>query len=562
MVLSYTLIGKGFKMTVMGFKVEAGSGEKREKNVVPSVDFQHVLCEGATGSGKTASLILPTLEDRINRGHAIIFFDHKGHEHQKVKYLAKKAGRIDDVVEIGKPYGSYINLMAELDTIRLKEMINENGSSKDSYWANSAANLLEDIVSLLRRVYMIVLALKPFSGFDKKLLEMLEELKDYGIDMYEEPSFQTLAKIIATPKKLSCFKEIVSVLPDALEMMLREDDEHTQSIEVQLGLIYAKILTLKKSIEASDRFTLSTEKSDTNSGNNAVLQHLDNTIASYAKKDYVNRNEYSIASLMQKNAIIIVDTQSFGDDVMKIFLESMLKKAVMRLRTGSTTPLSVFIDEANRVLSPSIDLHSDVLREASVELVLAIQNEEQMISKFSETVWKSIKLNIKHQYTIDIEHRISYNDGDYMFARPMYLKDKVLIDADQSYYASKSNQCNIQKHFLGESNFLPDDFTVVYDLDLFERESAVFLEDGSGAKYLYAYHGEEIVSQVRSLYPMVSNPLSIEVDYGNDMDYDEATRMEEMGFPYDDPWDREADDDDYDNYDDDLDYEDDDSLYF
>ena len=147
-------------MSVMGFKTETNFGDKIENNVLPSVDFQHVLCEGPTGSGKTASLILPILEDRIGRGHAVIFFDHKGHEHKKVKHLAKKAERLDDVVEIGKPHGSYINIMAELDTIRLKEMIKDNGVDKDPYWANSAANLLEDIVSLLRHLHSIMMALK------------------------------------------------------------------------------------------------------------------------------------------------------------------------------------------------------------------------------------------------------------------------------------------------------------------------------------------------------------------------------------------------------------------
>jgi len=200
------------------------------------------------------------------------------------------------------------------------------------------------------------------------------------------------------------------------------------------------------------------------------LQHLDNTIASYAKKDYVNINEYTIAELMQKNAIIIVDTQSFADDIMKIFLESILKKAVMRLRTNNTTPLSVFIDEANRVLSPSIDLHSDVLREASVELILAIQNEEQMINKFSQTVWDSVKLNIKHQYAIDIQHKISYNDGDFMLVEPMHFEDPELMDAENGFYALEKNQINIQKHFLGESDLLPKKFTVVYDLDIDEQK--------------------------------------------------------------------------------------------
>ena len=101
---------------------------------------------------------------------------------------------------------------------------------------------------------MIVLVLKPFKGFDEKLLKILQELNDYGINIYEKPSFQTLAKIIATPRKLTQFKEIVSVLPNALEIMLREDDEHTQSNGVQLRLVFAKILTLQKVLKSSERF--------------------------------------------------------------------------------------------------------------------------------------------------------------------------------------------------------------------------------------------------------------------------------------------------------------------
>ncbi len=525
----------------MGFKIETNFDTKREKKIIPAVDFQHVLCEGATGSGKTASLILPTLEHRIERGHAVIFFDHKGHEHKKVKHLAEKAGRLEDVVEIGKPHASYINLMAELDTIRLKEMINDNGMSRDPYWANSAANLLEDLVSLLRRLHTIVQKLHQFEGLDEKLAKMFQELNEYGIDMYEKPSFQTLSKIIATPKKLLRFKEVVSTIPHNLEKIIQGKSEVSEKEVAQLRLVFAKILTLQKNIETSERFTLSQDKSDVNSGNNAVLQHLDNTIASYAKKDYVNTNEYTIASLMQKNAIIIVDTQSFGDDVMKIFLESILKKAVMRLRTGDTTPLSVFIDEANRVLSPSIDLHNDVLREASVELILAIQNEEQMINKFSQTVWDSIKRNIKHQYMIDLQHRISYNGREFVSTKPMHLEEDILMEAEHSYYALASNQRNIQKHFLGESDDLPTAFTVVYDLDMFEHESSIYLEDESGAKHMYAYHGEEIVNQVKNLFPSVHEVSHDDNSPEDDID---LLLMEEFGLFDSDYWDREESEDD------------------
>ena len=490
-------------MEAMGFRIDGINTQSKISSAIPPVDFQHVLVEGSTGSGKTASLILPTLEDRLERGHMIIFFDHKGHEHKKVKHLAQEAGRMSDVVEIGKPHASYINLMAELDTIRLKDIVKEQGMSKDPYWSNSAANLLEDIVAPLRRLHDIVNALKKYDLFNIRSLEMLMELNEFGIDIYIKPSFQTISHIVSLPKKLSQYKKILSNLPPEIEGLLQDDFESEKPEIRNRRQILAKILSLKMSIQASSRFTLSEDKSDVNSGNNAVLQHLDNTLASYAKKDYINIDEYTISGLMDSNAIIIIDTQSFGDDIMKLLLESILKKAIMRLRTSTHKPMSVFIDEANRVLFPSIDLHNDVLREASVELIMAIQNEEQMINKFSRTVWDSIKNNIKHQYFIDLQHKITYsaNNSDFIFTEPMCIDDDVLVDADYAYHSLDKNQSNITKHFLSETYALPEAFTVVYDLDVFEHESSIYLEDKDGVQHLFSYHGEEIVKEVKNTYP-------------------------------------------------------------
>ena len=54
-------------MEPMGFRINEMSAHIETNKAIPAVDFQHVLCEGATGSGKTASLILPTLEDKLKK---------------------------------------------------------------------------------------------------------------------------------------------------------------------------------------------------------------------------------------------------------------------------------------------------------------------------------------------------------------------------------------------------------------------------------------------------------------------------------------------------------------
>jgi hypothetical protein len=289
---------------------------------------------------------------------------------------------------------------------------------------------------------------------------------------------------------------------------------------------------------------------------------LDNTIASYAKKDYINIDEYTIADLMNKNAIIIIDTQSFGDDIMKLFLESILKKAVMRLRTGTTSAMSVFIDEANRVLFPSIDLHSDVLREAEVELIIAIQNEEQMISKFSQVEWDSIKGNIKHKYIIDLDHRISYNNKESMTTEPLLLEKQLLQDADYAYYTLDKNRTNLQKNFLGEIDVLPEKFTVSYDLDQFEHESAITIEDKYGDSYLLSYHGEEIVNEVNKTYialTLLDEVDEIEIPVILKEEEFEMDPMYELLYDEDLEWEREREElreyyeaNDPDNFDDDF----------
>lgn len=532
-------------MKPMGFRVSGSIETKNIQQSIPPVDFQHVLVEGATGSGKTASLILPTFEDRLRRGHTIIFFDHKGHEHKKVKALAKKFGRLGDVVELGKPHSGYINLLAELDVIRLKEMIRETTGSKDPYWSNSAASLIEDIVTPLRKMYTLLNVLTEESVALPIINNIRDDLKTIEIDIESKPSFQTLTKIVASPKALKKYNEVITDISEKLRSALNSGHLYKEDEVGCKRQMLAKLISFENSIKVSSRFILSEDKSDTNTGNNAVLQILDNAIASYAKKDYMNVDEFTIADLIDSNAIIVIDTQSFGDDVMKLFFESMLQKSVMRLRTGTASPTSVFIDEANRVLFPSLDLHSDILREASVELVIAIQNEEQMISKFTGTVWDSIKGNIKHQFFIDHDHNMRYNNNNLMHIAPLLLEQETLMAADYAFHALKKNQVNLQKNFLGDKDMLPEKFTVIYDLDRFEYEASIFIEDIYGEQSSLSYYGETIVSKAMETYPDKKEEPE---DFG----YDESFTYHSLEDPYEDWYDalglldeEEGDDIDY-----------------
>lgn len=73
---------------------------------------------------------------------------------------------------------------------------------------------------------------------------------------------------------------------------------------------------------------------------------------------------------------MIINAQGLKDNVIELMLNSTLSSMTRRISDEYKVPVSIFIDEAQRVLNSQTDLHADVLREAKVELILAFQNED------------------------------------------------------------------------------------------------------------------------------------------------------------------------------------------
>ena len=97
----------------MGFNTPKG---KYIKNIEVPKDFTNAIFFGRTGSGKTTGAILPVIQDRIKSDYGLLIYDFKGNLHLQTKYIANKFNRLDDVVEIGKPWGENINILKYLTT--------------------------------------------------------------------------------------------------------------------------------------------------------------------------------------------------------------------------------------------------------------------------------------------------------------------------------------------------------------------------------------------------------------------------------------------------------------
>jgi len=515
-------------MRPMGFRV-GDSGEKTKAVAMPC-DFQHGICTGMTGSGKTASLILPVMKDRLQRGHGVLAYTYKGHEHLKIKHLAKEAGRLEDVIEIGKPHGKYINLMASLDQNGIRDVLEELISGLESkggdYWTLAAARLGANVVDILRKIHNIdTLMSETFEHKPNIRRVIVEEsakdekkLVDYEYPK-GEPSFKMLAEIVKTPKTLKHFysgldglirniRRVVKLekelyfqdSEEAFEYSLFIDEKVPEELDgiehTKIRKVVLSLLRLEKTIAPYKGFIIDTN-SDDGTGNNGVLQVLNNAVLNLANKDYINIDDVDLLESLGNHAVVIVDIEGIESEIHGVMLDSILGKLAARVRHGVPQPVSVFVDEANRVLSGDMDIHNDVLREAKVELILAAQNEEQMVEKFGEVKWESLRKNFKHNYWIDQEHIIAYNESRSWKAEAILIESVQLLEAEYAFNSLMENRRVYEKRFLFTGD-LPKRFSVEYDIVQFEKDMTLNLIDPQSIKKEVEYIGQDLKAKLEN----------------------------------------------------------------
>lgn len=492
-------------MTTIGFKRPENDSDNAQGLNTPIQDFRHVLISGATGSGKTASLILPTLKNRILTNNSIIFLEYKGHEHRKLKFIAEQAGRLHDIVELGKPSGSFMNILSMFDSNMINDAIVNlcGGIGKDPYWSTSASQLAIRIIELQRKIQKISKVLiSDFSiqedFFTLSLSDSLLHKNDYQLlKISEEISFATLAKIIHTPTSTIRFFNSIKEIAIKLEIMINDLYKKLPSSVVdenKLENLLSEFILFTEIVSKYSSFSI--QETDESSGNNGVLQILQNAISTLATQDFINKNEVNILKLIDNNAIIIIDVQSLSSSIYSIFIESILRRLAGRIKYQVPKEVSIFIDEANRVLTPKIDLQNDILREARVELILAVQNEEQMQIKFGELEWESIVSNIRHHYAINESHTVWCNGRELLKVKPLLFDEKILDNAEYQYNRMAKNLLCITNRFTF-TNTLPSSFIIIYDIHAFFQDSTLDLRSHDGKITSIKYIGEEVKNKTK-----------------------------------------------------------------
>jgi hypothetical protein len=394
------------------------------RSMVFKKDFTNGIIFGRTGSGKTSCAILPNIEDRIKSGYGVLIYDFKGNLHLQTKYLANKYNKLSDVIEIGKPWGKRINLC---DYLSLKQipMIVKSYNNKSDYWDMAGRNLLENVFIIKKNIYMLN---KELKNIDKNFQPMYEEKEVSYSSVYSCVS--TVANINEFYNKIELYISIIS------KIILQIEDIQIKSN--RKNIIYNLLNTIVKSLETLKIYEHVKEEED--HGKNAVVNHLNSLLNQIAIKDYLNVSDIDVIKELRAGKIVIMDVSSLSENILDAIntaIYTRLQKAVYK----QMAPVSIIIDEAQKVLSAEYLPQTDVCRESKFEYIFATQDQVLLINKLGHNKFEELYTNLIDRYSFSANNTDELENFEYInlennrkyFAEPLFIDKKELIKVEHKF---------------------------------------------------------------------------------------------------------------------------------
>lgn len=450
-------------MATMGF-IQSFTDETTTKQtsiIVPET-FTHSIAFGQTGCGKTSSYIYPNLLQRLKKGHGILLYDYKGKEHLSVKYLAHKAGRLGDVVEIGKPWGESINLIQKMDEDELDKFFDNilKHGEDSKYWKNSAKSLGQTLLAVLKGIEAFSVSLEAIDGVKRELIETT------SLEGFKYPTKRTLHSLVKVCKTFDVLKVFISDLNGLVEEaddMIKcaakyalADEELNETLRIKLTDVIAKKEALKIIIKtnrnALDSFG---ENSNENLTEN-IMGSLLSPLVSLSENKNFNSDAFDITEQLNAGKIIVINVESLSNSVMESLNNTILYELSKRTKSLNINPVSIFIDEVQRVVSKSTDLPIDVFREAKVDMFLATQNSALLKEKLKDEKFDALMGNLTQKFYYqssndeELETELSLkeletfeyiaSEDDFMYehnSKPLFLDRAKLMAVEFKYQKAK-----------------------------------------------------------------------------------------------------------------------------
>ena len=493
-------------LATIGFiptKIKSSSNKvKKEKELIVPKLYTHSCAVGQTGCGKTTSYIYPNLNERISLNDGILVMDYKGKEHNAVKVFANRHNRLNDVLEIGKPWGESINIIKYMSEANLEDFIVSIlglNDGKNDYWSSAGTNLGIACLNIIGKLEDLIAAMNKLENKDSLINNCFKtnlkiDNKDRGY-LKGIPTLKNLKSLYEITASTDSIKLFISNL-DPLCMHIEKGIQDTifnDDVDMELEDInnkYKDVLELLCLLEDSIKKyypvleTFQKDKSSTNFS--SILSALNKPLAGFATKDYLNGDSFDVIDALNSSKIVVINTQELSELVLANYSYSIFKELQKRVTKNSVCDIAVFIDEAQRVVSKEFDLPIDVLREAKVELFLSYQNEDLMIEKIGISAYQALYKNLSHRFVfknneIGLSKLKSFEYKDLSkkdstktrVSKPIFLEDKELFDVEKEYQDSLKLH---DKYGIDEKY---KNMILVSDVSLFDKYQVVLKDENS-----------------------------------------------------------------------------------
>jgi len=427
-------------MAIMGF-LQSSQNETltKESSILVPETFTHSIAFGQTGCGKTSSFIYPNLFQRLKQGHGILLYDYKGKEHLSVKFLAHKAGRLNDVVEIGKPWGESINLIQKMDEDELDKFFDNilKHGEDSKYWQNSAKSLGQTLLAVLKGIEAFNQSIQAIDGV-KRL-----EIETSSLEGFKYPTLRTLHSLVKICKTFEVLKVFISDLDELVkeaEDMIKTaakfalaENSLDNALKIKLTDAIAKKEALKIIIETNQNSLDSFGENSNENLTQNIMGSLLSPLLSLSQNESFNSDSFDIIKELNGGKIVIINVESLSNSVMESLNNTILYELSKRTKSLNIHPISVFIDEVQRVVSKNTDLPIDVFREAKVDMFLATQNSALLKEKLKDEKFDALMGNLTHKFYFE-----SSNDEE--LETELSLKELETF----SYICSKDDYLDVQ----------------------------------------------------------------------------------------------------------------------
>ena len=453
-------------LATIGFipsKIKNSSNKvRKEKELIVPKKYTHSCAVGQTGCGKTTSYIYPNLNERISNNNGILVMDYKGKEHNAVKVFANRHNRLNDVVEIGKPWGESINIIKYMSEANLEDFIVGIlglNDGKNDYWSSAGTNLGIACLNIIGKLENLIIDMNKLDNKDSVIYNCFRtNLKDDNQDLgYLKgipivKNLKSLYEITASTDSMKLFASNIDTLCCHIEegigntIFYDDVDMELEDIDIKYKNILESFCLLEDSIKKYYPVLETFVKDKSNNNFTSILTAVNKPLASYATKDYLNGDNFDVIEALNNSKIVVINTQELSEEILSNYSYSIFKELQKRVTKNKVCDVSIFIDEAQRVVSKYFDLPIDVLREAKVELFLSYQNEDLMIEKLGISKYQSLYKNIAHRYlfknneiglsnlkTFEYKDLSKNNIHKIRLSKPIFVDDLELFDVEKEY---------------------------------------------------------------------------------------------------------------------------------